>query len=898
MRIDPLRVERAGPVDGLAERVGDAEVEVPAVDLQAEREPVVVALVEGVGVVDGPEAGQDAVQSPVEEVAVEPVDVPLDVHLVAARPDVVHLDDHVSADAALDAEEPVVEVHGRDVAVDDVDVAGSRQQAAVLVDARRQPRRIRIAVRQDRRRAEAEEGLDGLEDAHRRVRVAGQVGVLRVPDLVGHALVETPGPAPDGHAALVGRIPGEAEPRTERVLPAAEQAAVEVVLPLHHVGGREVVPQASRLLGELQVGHDVVGGVVDVQEALVAQAGAEGEVRLDLPLVLDERRQRLRPVEPLDRGGRPSGARVDRDLALRARPVRREVEDAVEVERRSRDRAGGVVVGVLARVAAAELHAVRPARPGHDVRPVEAVLHEDVRAPADLIALDAGHADPGDVAMMVLQHAVGPHPRELHLVHHVRRDHLGVVRVELHAAGRRRLGEAGVDLGRAEADLLRGRAIERRVETVLAVVEVVIETGRPLEPVPGRGLDPGPGADHGQVAGHGADGGVDRRRARAARAKDLSRGPEVAIGGEGGGEVLGDLRRDVVRSSLLHELDELRREDVHVGAHRDVRAQHVSRDEEEGLVLADGTAEAPGELLAPVAGVLEAGHQVLEIVLRLHGVVGVVPAEAPVEVVRAALGDDVHQHGAVPAVLRREVVHEHADFLDALGVGVDVGDAAALAGADRRRIHHEVVGLGAGPVGAHVDAVLVVVEVGVGLRIGLAAAGRPSHDTGREDDEIEEVASDEGQVLDLVLLDQAGDASLRGLDQRRLGGDRHLLGPRVPDLQHDVDGPRLGRLEPDVLPVPGLEALKRDLDGVDPSGQGREAVVTGGRRVPGLRDARGFVRDGDGRAGDDAAAGVRHRSFYRAGELRPGLAGGETRRDQQRQRQGKSPDVRHTFASC
>src|SRR5438034_794272 len=68
--------------------------------------------------------------------------------------------------------------------------------------------------------------------------VAGQVLVLGIPDLVGHALVEAAHPAPYGHLALLGGIPGEAQPRGQGVLAAAPQAAVEVVLPLHHEIGR------------------------------------------------------------------------------------------------------------------------------------------------------------------------------------------------------------------------------------------------------------------------------------------------------------------------------------------------------------------------------------------------------------------------------------------------------------------------------------------------------------------------------------------------------------------------------------------------------------------------------------------------------------------------------------
>ncbi len=69
----------------------------------------------------------------------------------------------------------------------------------------------------------------------------------------------------------------------------------------------------------------------------------------------------------------------------------------------------------------------------------------------------------------------------------------------------------------------------------------------------------------------------------------------------------------------------------------------------------------------------------------------------------------------------------------------------------------------------------LAVQIGAGLRVGLRAAGGASEHAGRQHDEVEEVAARQRQVFELVLLDQARDASLRRLDQRRRRLHRHLL---------------------------------------------------------------------------------------------------------------------------
>ena len=240
--------------------------------------------------------------------------------------------------------------------------------------------------------------------------------MLRVPDLVRHAIERAADAAADRHPSVLHRIPREAGARRERVLAAAPQPAFEIVVTLDDV--RALQPRAQiAAAAHDDVGH-VAGRVVDVQERFVAHADVHAQVRLDLPVFLHERRDRLRAMEAREpRDGR-AGRRIDPQVRLRARAVGREVEHVVEVVGRPVVGARRIVVRVFARVGAADLHAVRAARPGDDVAPLEAVLHELVRAESLLIAGDAAHRDAGHFGIRIGQLAPRPHPRERRFVHH------------------------------------------------------------------------------------------------------------------------------------------------------------------------------------------------------------------------------------------------------------------------------------------------------------------------------------------------------------------------------------------------------------------------------------------------------------------------------------------------
>ena len=422
--------------------------------------------------------------------------------------------------------------------------------------------------------------------------------------------------------------------------------------------------------------------------------------------------------------------------------------------------------------------------------------------------------------MRVGELSPGTHPRERRLIEQRRRQNLGVVRVDVCAARRRWRGERWIHARLAEADFVRGRAVYRTVQPIAPAVEGVIDSRRPLQTVAWRRFVPGADPDHWKVAGNRPDRRSNRRRTGAGCVEELPGRAQVAVRREGGRKRVGDERRHVARPVLLHEPREVGGDDRRIPADRDAGAEHVTRSEEERAVPHERPADSPGELLAA-----EVRRRPLELVFGLEVVVRVVVAAGAVQVVGSALGDDVDEHRAVPAILGREVVDRDANFLDALRVRVDVDDAAALTRAHRRRVDQEIVGLGARAVRVHVHTELVAVEVRAGLRIGLRAARRPAEHARGEHDQTEKVAAGEREVLDLTLLDESRHAALRGFNQRRGRLHRHLLGRRA-DGHLKVDGSCLGDLQLDLILDDGPESLQGDADGIETVAERREPIIS------------------------------------------------------------------------
>src|SRR5678815_3409422 len=128
-----------------------------------------------------------------------------------------------------------------------------------------------------------------------------------------------------------------------------------------------------------------------------------------------------------------------------------------------------------------------------------------------------------------------------------------------------------------------------------------------------------------------------------------------------------------------------------------------------------------------------------------------VEAQSAVPLVGSLFGDDVHQCRAIAAELGGEIVSGYAHFLHVFGIGVDVGDAVALAGIDGRGVDEKAVGLGPGAIGAEIDAVFRVEDVTAGLRVSLSTtAGQTGHARGQHHQGVE-IPAGERKVVDFFL---------------------------------------------------------------------------------------------------------------------------------------------------
>ena len=320
---------------------------------------------------------------------------------------------------------------------------------------------------------------------------------------------------------------------------------------------------------------------------------------------------------------------------------------------------------------------------------------------------------------------------------------------------------------------------------------------------------------------------------------------------------------------LDHEVAELRGLDGEVRAARPGLAQPFVGREEEQLVADDRSAEAVAELV-----LVELRHRRLEDVLGREVVVLEVVRAAAVERVRAGLGDDLHLRAGAAAVHGREVVRDDADFLDRLGVGRQVGDAAAGDAVGAGVVHGEGVGLVA--LAAGVDARRRFARERV---VGAAAAAdRRRHalagDARLQRDQVVEVAAAERHLLQLHADRPARrrvPARFRPAPRALVTVDR-LLHAR--HFEREVDADRLADADVDRF----AQAVREPgLDDLDPVGARAEAehaehavaVVVASRATP----LAMFVTHHD-RVGDDGLLAVSDGALDGAVELRRG-GGGE-----------------------
>src|SRR6516162_8225622 len=98
----------------------------------------------------------------------------------------------------------------------------------------------------------------------------------------------------------------------------------------------------------------------------------------------------------------------------------------------------------------------------------------------------------------------------------------------------------------------------------------------------------------------------------------------------------------------------------------------IEAAENEGLVLDDGSARGESVLVAP-----RRGKAPLKLRSRGHRIVGVKLRERPVILVRAGLGEHLHQRPAVASLLGREGIRRHTDLLYGVGLRSQVGDTVA-----------------------------------------------------------------------------------------------------------------------------------------------------------------------------------------------------------------------------
>ena len=260
-------------------------------------------------------------------------------------------------------------------------------------------------------------------------------------------------------------------------------------------------------------------------------------------------------------------------------------------------------------------------------------------------------------------------------------------------------------------------------------------------------------------------------------------------------------RRDGVAGSGVDIRCEFGREvgDIHI-----VGVVAFDADQVEKLVLHDGATDRGAELALGEGGLLPAGEGALGVPLA-----GAVEEEGvPGEIVAAALGDDVQGAARGPAVLRREAVGHHHEFLDGVlaegGAGGTHGDVVVI-----ETVHHDVVGPGVltkeGKARARSRAALAGGAVVLGdQRCGEAEAG--------------EVAAVDGEVRDLVGVDGVGHLGAGGVHDAG-GADHFHRGAGFHRLHVHIDVLGRGQSHAHAADLLGGEAGRFDGERV---GTGRE----------------------------------------------------------------------------
>jgi hypothetical protein len=301
-------------------------------------------------------------------------------------------------------------------------------------------------------------------------------------------------------------------------------------------------------------------------------------------------------------------------------------------------------------------------------------------------------------------------------------------------------------------------------------------------------------------------------------------------------------------------------------------------EEEEGVILPDGSAEGEAELIVADDGLAAAdggdrrdGGEVL---------VAVEEEDVAVDVVGSAFEHHVGVGAGVAAGVGFGV-GGHGELVDGLDGDETAGDSgdAALVGGD-----------GVGPGVVVVDAIDLVVDAG-----GAGAVdGAGDVDDGGELDHLGEVTPVHGHVLHLFGVDDAdqragggvgGDAVGDDIDDGVLGTDAHL----------DLNVLDLGYLDVDIVDLFGLEAGGDDGELIGAAdGQFGEEEFAGGVGLGVEQEAGGGIGELHGGVGDDGALHVGDGSGEGSAEGLGAEVGGEE--EEEEETEGLSKRLRHAAA--
>ena len=303
-----------------------------------------------------------------------------------------------------------------------------------------------------------------------------------------------------------------------------------------------------------------------------------------------------------------------------------------------------------------------------------------------------------------------------------------------------------------------------------------------------------------------------------------SAGTLVGGGAEAGGEGIEDADSEV--GEVLAVADEGGRNAGDQREGHDLAPAFLA-EEEEVLVLADGAAGYPAELML----VVEAARLGAGVVLERVGVQdAVAPVVEDVAMPFFATGFERGVDGASAGTSELGVVGVglHLEFLDSFDVG---GDLPTAEGADRSAVQEELVGAGASAVD-HVTAVGIP-AARAGKAVGAELFLRKDYARGKRHQHVD-LASVERVFLGLNGIEDGPAIGVGGLNNLLLAGDGDLL-RHLSHLHGDREILLVGHAQDDVFPQEGLEAGRRGFD-----------LIRAGLQIRNGIDARGaafgFVR--------------------------------------------------------